>query len=87
MPWPMDDRFRTPENQTVIAFIERENPSVHDDVASLLTDSAKGLSDVVWYCPDPPSYAYMLLRTSGHRIFGIAFGMSATAIRLDPVDQ
>ncbi|MSQ17807.1 MAG: hypothetical protein EXR54_09705 [Dehalococcoidia bacterium] len=78
----MDDKFRTPENQAIIAFIERENPSAHDDASTLLSDSAKGLPDVRWYCPNLPSYAYMVLYTPGHRIFGIAFGMSAVAFLL-----
>ena len=82
MPWSLDDRFRTAENQAIIAFIERENPSAHDNVASALTDSAKGLPDVQWYCPDSWAYAYVVLHTRSNRIFGIAFSMRGLAFRL-----
>jgi hypothetical protein len=82
MGWPLDDRFKTVENDAVIAFIEREQPSAHDDVASALTESAKGLTDVHWYCPDPHAYAYVVLYTRERTIFGIAFGMRALAYRL-----
>lgn len=85
MPWPLDDRFRIAENKAVIAFIERLNPSAHDEVASALTSSAKGLSDVAWYCPDVHAYAYVALHTQTNRIFGIAFGMNALAYLLPPV--
>jgi hypothetical protein len=40
MAWNLDDRFRTPENRAILAFIERVNPSAHDDVSSVLIQSA-----------------------------------------------
>ncbi|MDP3768475.1 MAG: hypothetical protein Q8S13_10710 [Dehalococcoidia bacterium] len=43
MAWKLDEKFRTGENEAIIALIERENPSAHDNAASILTDSAKGL--------------------------------------------
>jgi hypothetical protein len=46
MAWDLDDRFRTPENRAILAFIERANPSAHDDVASILIHSAEDLRDV-----------------------------------------
>lgn len=82
MPWPLDDRFRIPDNQAILDFIQRVNPSAHDTVATVLTESAKGMSDVKWYCPDIHSYAYLVLHTQGNRIFGIAFGQSGLAYRL-----
>ena len=84
MAWSLEDRFRTAENEAIIAFIERENPSAHDDVAGVLTESAKGLPDVQWYCPDVHRYAYVVLHTRSNRIFGIAFSMSGLAYRLPP---
>lgn len=51
-------------------------------MASALTDSAKGLPDVQWYCPDTWAYAYVVLHTRSNRIFGIAFGMGGLAFRL-----
>ena len=48
MAWSLDGRFRTAENKEIIAFIERENPSAHDNVAGQLTDSAnKGVSGFI----------------------------------------
>ncbi|MSU64039.1 MAG: hypothetical protein EXS31_16875 [Pedosphaera sp.] len=82
MPWSLEDRFRIPENSVVLAFIESQNPSAHDEVASMLTSSARGLRDVGCYCPDLHAYAYVVLHTRSNRIFGIAYGMSALAFRL-----
>ena len=84
MPWSLDERFRIPENQAILDFVQRDNPSAHDDVATVLTESAKGMSDAGWYCPDVQSYAYVVLHTQGNRIFGIAFGQSGLAYRLPP---
>jgi hypothetical protein len=82
--WNLDPRFKTPENAQVLAFIERENPSAHDEASSALMDAARGLPDVAWYCPDPQAYAYVVLHTRARRIFAIAFGMSAVAFALPP---
>ncbi len=84
MAWPLDARFKTPENANVLSFIARFNPSAHDEASSALTDSAHGLSDVAWYCPDAHAYAYVVLHARSRRIFGIAFGMSAVAFALPP---
>jgi hypothetical protein len=80
--WPLDERFRTADNRAIVTFIERMNPSAHDDIASILISSAKDLPDVRWYCPDTARYAYVVLHTPRSRIFGIAFGMDALAFRL-----
>ena len=82
MAWPLDDRFRITDNRAILAFIERVNPSAHDDVASILTRSAEDLRGVKWYCPDVHRYAYFVLHTRQQRIFAIAFGMNAIAFRL-----
>jgi hypothetical protein len=82
MPWVLDARFRTAANRDVLAFLEREQPSAHSDVASALTESARQLSDVAWYCPDVHRYAYVVLHTREQTIFGLAFGMATLAYRL-----
>ena len=83
MPWTIEDRFKIAGNQAVVDFILRDDTlSAHDEVATALTQSAEGLSDVKWYCPDVHSYAYVVLHTNAHRIFGIAFGQRALAYRL-----
>ncbi len=84
MPWELDARFRTRDNAQILSFIERENPSAHDEAATALTAAARGLSDVAWYCPDKHAYAYFVLHTRAHRIFGIAFGMSCVGFALPP---
>ena len=81
MGWDLDPKFRIVDNRAILAFIERVNPSAHDDIATILIKSAEDLPDVKWYCPDTRRYAYVVLHTQ-HRIFGIAFGMAALAFRL-----
>lgn len=85
MAWPIDPSLRTPANAVVLAFLEREAPSAHDDVASALIASARGIGAVSWHCPDPSAYAWMALRTEDHTIVGLAWGMDALAFRL-PAD-
>ncbi len=85
MSWNLEDRFRIPENSYVLSFIEHENPSAHDGIASMLTSSARGLRYVRWYCPDVHAYAYVVLHTRNNRIFGIAYGMRVISFRLPNV--
>ena len=83
MPWAIDDRFKISGNEAIVGFIMRNTTlSAHDEVAESLTSSARGLSDVQWYCPNVHAYAYFVLYTRGNRIFGIAFGQNALAYRL-----
>jgi hypothetical protein len=83
MAWTLEARFRTPENEAIVAFITRHpDLSAHDDVAEALTRSARHLPDVRRYCPDLHAYAYFVLHTGDSRIFGIAFGQDAIAYRL-----
>ena len=83
MSFTIEDRFKIPENEAVVDFILRNGTlSAHDEVAEVLTRSAEGLADVKWYCPDVHRYAYVVLHTGRHRIFGIAFGQRTLAYRL-----
>ncbi len=82
MPWTLDGRFKTAENRAIVAFIEREQPSAHDDVAHALTESARDLPDTRSHCPDLHGYAYMVLHTADNTIFGLAFGMRSLAYRM-----
>jgi hypothetical protein len=84
--WALDPQFRIPVNRSVVEFIERANPSAHSDVASALIDAAKGLRDVRHYCPDSARYAYVVLHTGDHVIFGLAYGMNALALRVGADD-
>jgi hypothetical protein len=86
MSWDLDDHFKTQENKEILAFIQDKNPSAHSDIADLLIRSAEDLSDVRCYCPNKWQYAYMVLHTDKHLIFGIAFGMSSIGYRL-PADR
>ena len=80
MPWTIDDRFKIADNTAVVDFIvQHTNLSAHDEAADALTQSAQGLSDVGWYCPDVHCYAYFVLHTRRNRIFGIAFGQRGLA--------
>jgi hypothetical protein len=80
--WSLESRFTVAGNAEVLAFIASRQPSAHDDGASALIESSKGLPGVGWYCPDPHRYAYVVLHTRENRIFAIAFGMSSLAYRL-----
>jgi GMP synthase-like glutamine amidotransferase len=82
--WPLDKKFLTAGNEAIVAFIRRRQPSAHSDVASILTESAKGLAGVRWYCPDVHRYAYVVLHSGDNTIFGIAYGMQSLAFRLPP---
>ena len=61
-------------------------PSAHSDVAEALIRSADQLDGVSHYCPDPASYAFVVLHQSNLVIFGLAYGQSRLAYRL-PEDQ
>jgi hypothetical protein len=83
MPWTIDDKFRVPGNEEIVAFVGRHPTlSAHGDVAELLIRSAEGLRGVGTYCPDLPAYAYVALYTMQRRIFAIAHGMSTLVYRL-----
>ena len=84
MSWPLVDKFLTARNEAILTFVRREQPSAHSDVASALTESAKGLAGAQWYCPDVHRYAYTILHSRDNTIFGIAFGMQSLAFRLPP---
>lgn len=84
MSWKLDEKFRIPGNEAIVRFIDREHPSAHDDIATVLINSAKGLTDVQWHCPEANTYACVVLHTLKNRIFGIAFSMSGLAFRLAP---
>lgn len=87
MPWSLEERFDVAANADVLAFIASRHPSAHDDVAGALIESVAGLPGAGWYCPDPHRYAYVVLHTRRHRIFGIACGTSLLAYRVPPEQQ
>lgn len=75
--------FLIPWNAEVTAWIARRpDLSAHDDVASFLTDAARGLRDVRSYCPNPRAYAWVALHLASGRIFALACGQSAVLLRL-----
>jgi len=82
MGWPLDERFRVAENESVLRFIDRIDPSAHSDVATELLDAAEGLPEVQHYCPDLSLYAYVVIHTRTNKIFGLAYGMNGLALRV-----
>lgn len=83
MAWMLDPRLRTAANACVLALLEREpSLSAHDDLAQILSRSARGLAGVRSYCPDPAGYAFVALHDRADRIFALAFGQSTLAFRL-----
>lgn len=81
MPWVIDNRLRNQANADVMAYLEREGPSAHDDVATALLKAANGLGEVQHYCPDAAAYSWLALHTSDCRIFALAVGMNTVAFR------
>lgn len=84
MPWTIDDSLRVPANEEVLAFLERTQPSAHDEIASALLSAAEGQRGFRKYCPDPLAYAWYALHTNNHVIFALALGMNAVLFRLPP---
>lgn len=84
--WAIDAKFRIPENEGVLRYIEAHQFSAHSDVASELIDAANGLRGVRWYCPDAARYAFVVLHTTRNVIFGLAYGMSGIALRVRGTD-
>ncbi|MEO7457972.1 MAG: hypothetical protein ABIY52_17075 [Gemmatimonadaceae bacterium] len=79
-----DDRFKTAQNDDVIAFIRAKNPSSHSDVGELLISFSKQVAGSHFYCPSYKSCAYVALHTGGDRIFAISYGQHAMAFKLTP---
>jgi hypothetical protein len=84
--WPVPAALRIPWNADVLAFLERARPSAHSDVASELARAACGLPGARAFCPAPAGYAWVALHTPEGRVFGLAYGMKALALRLGPHD-
>ena len=84
MTWGVPAALRVPWNDAVLAYLGREAPSAHSDVASELSLAAAGIPGARAYCPDPARYAWVLLYTPEGRVFGLAAGMDLVAFRLGP---
>jgi hypothetical protein len=79
-----DQRYQTPENADVIAFIRVKNPFAHSDVGSIVFALGKEIPGAHAYCPAPRSYAYVVLHDESDRIVAIAFGQRGFGLRLAP---
>ncbi len=71
-----------PENQNMIEFLKRHQPSVHTDMVDLLVKSVEPLPDVEFYCPDTDNHAYYIAHTQDGVMFAAAMGLSALMFRL-----
>ncbi len=71
-----------PENEEIIRFLKKFQPSAHNDIVQLLVDSTSDLPDIQFYCPDTDNHAYYLAHTRDGIIFAAALGMSALMYRL-----
>jgi len=87
MSWTLDPRFERPENAELLAYLRRQQPSAHSDVASVLADSARALPDVISWCPDPQAYAFVALATRERRVFALARGMRSLVFALPAADH
>ncbi len=77
-----DGELNHPENQQLIGYLKRHQPSAHDDLVQLLVESTTELSDIKFYCPDTDNHAYYLAHTPNGIIFAAAIGMSGLMYRL-----
>lgn len=82
MKWALPQTLDNPTNQAAAAFIRRNTPSAHDDVASELSLAIEGLPGVKTFCPDVHAYAYVVAHDADGRIFALACGQSALAMRV-----
>ncbi len=71
-----------PENEQMIRFLKKHQPSAHADIVRLLVASTEDLVDIKFYCPDTDNHAYYLAHTPNGVIFAAAIGMSALMYRL-----
>jgi hypothetical protein len=77
-----DERFKIPENRAVIEYIQRESPSAHSDIGSVLIRLARFVPGAQYYCPSFSSLAYVVLHNNANLIFAIAIGMLKIDFRL-----
>jgi hypothetical protein len=77
-----EGQFNRPENEQIIQFLKKYQPSAHADIVRLLVESANDLDNVHFYCPDTDNHAYYLAHTSDGIIFAAALGMSGLMYRL-----
>lgn len=85
MTWDTSElrrRFLKPGNADVIGYLSRHHPSAHSDLTDELFLAADPDGTEKSYCPDGPSYAYVLLYTGIDIIYAIAIGMKQIAFRL-----
>lgn len=71
-----------PENESMIAFLKRHQPSAHTDMVDLLVKAIEVLPDVKFYCPDTDNHAYYIAHTREGVMFAAAIGLSALMFRL-----
>ena len=82
MKWALPPTLDKSSNQAIAAFIRRTTPSAHDDVATELALAIEGLTGVKTFCPDVHAYAYVVAYDVEGRIFALACGQSAIALRV-----
>jgi hypothetical protein len=82
--WTIDPRFDTAENAEVLAYLRRESPSAHSDVAEELARAGEDVPGLAVWCPEPASYAFVALHRTDGTIVGLARGMTGLSLRLPP---
>lgn len=89
MPWKIDPRFDLPVNSDVLRYVRETNPSAHSDVSEELYRAIDGLPGAALFCPDNARYAWVAAHTNDNRIFALAHGMKAYALRVgsDAMDE
>lgn len=76
--WPaLPERFRTPANASVVAYLDAHEPSAHSDLVHELETALEHVDGCVLHCPDHSRYAYVAGCDASDRIFALALGMQA----------
>jgi hypothetical protein len=83
----IDARLRIASNREIVAYLDREQPYAHSDLAEALVRAAVPGMD--YFCPAPGRYAYLAAFLPNLVIVAVAEGMQAVLIRvrLDAVSQ
>ena len=82
MNWNIDPRYDIAVNADVMRFVREKNVSAHTDVSEELFRAVDGVTGAALYCPDYDRAAFVVAHLPDSRIFALAYGMKAYALRV-----
>ena len=85
MRWPIvPNTLRVPENDSLLYYLDREQPSAHSDLVDELVRGLEGQRGFHLFCPAPTQFSYCLAHTEKGIVFALATGMRAISVRVPP---